>query len=304
LNSTEEQQLEEQMYNRILNNIGFIEEDVTELQAAEQEAPRRRFKVWYAIAGLAAACLIFVSVILFNNKPVNQDSVIADVHATELMQITNNTRHIYKTTLPDSSVVWLNPNSQVSFPKKFNARFRAITMAGECFFEVTKNPKRPFIITSRAIVTKVWGTSFRVRDGINSKLTDVSVLTGKVSVSIKNKETETPDFELRKNEVMLHPHQKAVYFADKNILLAETINNSTLQIWNRVNLSFESKPLSEIIPVLNSKFHVQIKVANERLNHYILNADMVGFNLPDVLEALKKSLNVDYEINNSTIELE
>jgi hypothetical protein len=43
--------------------------------------------------------------------------------------------------------------------------------------------------------------------------------------------------------------------------------------------------------------------ANEKLNHYMLNADFSGFNLPDVLEALNKSLNIDYEIKNNTIEL-
>ncbi|MGN6637377.1 MAG: DUF4974 domain-containing protein, partial [Mucilaginibacter sp.] len=62
--------------------------------------------------------------------------------------------------------------------------------------------------------------------------------------------------------------------------------------------------ISEIIPVLNSKFHVHIQVKDERLNHYILSADLAGLNLPDVLEALKKSLNINYEISDDTIELE
>jgi transmembrane sensor len=61
--------------------------------------------------------------------------------------------------------------------------------------------------------------------------------------------------------------------------------------------------LREIIPVLNSTYGVHIKVADEKLNHYILNADFAGFNLPDVLAALKKSINVNYQIKENIIEL-
>jgi transmembrane sensor len=44
-------------------------------------------------------------------------------------------------------------------------------------------------------------------------------------------------------------------------------------------------------------------VGNEKLNHYLLNADFSGLNLPDVLEALSKALNIDYSFINNTIEL-
>lgn len=301
LNLSEERALEEHIYNQILSTIGVEEED----DNIGYQEPRRTLSAWYAVAGIAA--MLFVCLGLFlNNRPVTfADKQLASVSPQEITLITNNTHQIYKKVLPDNSIVWLSPKAQVKFPKIFDPRFRAITMSGECFFEVTKNPNRPFIISSRSIVTKVWGTSFRVRDNVESKSADVSVVTGKVSVSIKPKEVaDDVDYALRTNEVMLYPHQKVVYLADKNILKPETSNEPALQIWNRVNLTFENKPLGEIIPVLNSKFHVHIKVVNEKLNHYILNADMAGFNLPDVLEAFKKSLNVNYEIQDNAIVLE
>jgi transmembrane sensor len=98
-----------------------------------------------------------------------------------------------------------------------------------------------------------------------------------------------------------------VYLADQNLLKPQTeavADENAMQIWKHVDLSFENKPIREIIPVLNAKFHVHIEVKNERLNRYILNADMTGLNLPDVLEALKKSLNINYEISDGGIELE
>jgi len=297
LSAAEEEKLEEHIYNRILNNIG-----VEQLQIAE---PRRRsLRPWYAVTGIAASLLI-VAGIWFANTEKLKDTAVGDSHTEELIVITNNTHQIYKSVLPDNSLVWLNPGAQIRFPKVFDTRFRGINMLGECFFEVTKNPRQPFIITSRSIITKVWGTSFRVRDDVKSNSADVSVLTGKVSVSIKGCEkTEPAELVLKKGDVMLYPHQKAIYLVDKHLLKPENGDEPAMQIWNRVNMTFDNKLISEIVPVLNSKFHVHIKVANEKISRYILNADMTGFNLPDVLEAFKKSLNVNYEIKNNVIELE
>jgi len=293
--------LEEQIYNQILHKIGFDEQVLSNQPVMEQ---RRKYGLWYAAVGVAAVLLAYVAII-FNNKPVSSgDKQLADAGIQEFVLITNNTHQIYKKALPDNSTVWLSPGSQIKFPKVFDQRYRAISMSGECFFEVTKNPKRPFVINSGSIITKVWGTSFRVHDDIKDKQANVSVITGKVSVSINQNKTDNVDYSLNKNEVMLYPHQKVVYLASKNILKPQIADESNMQIWARVNLAFENKPLSDIVPVLNSKFHVHIKVVNEKLNHYILNADMAGFNLPDVLEALKKSLNVSYEIHNNEIDLE
>ncbi|PTQ99955.1 FecR family protein [Mucilaginibacter yixingensis] len=312
LSVPEEQQLEEAIYNRILHNIGMSEEpaEPDQPETADDrvyELPaRRRFKAWYAVAGIAATLLVVFSVWLVNFK--NGGVLMADrSQSSDLVVINNDGKQLYKATLPDNSVVWLSPGAQLRYPKTFAAKYRAVRMNGECFFEVTKNPGRPFIISSHSIITKVWGTSFRVRDdAARHCCADVSVVTGKVSVSIKNADSaDVNHLVLKKGDVMLYPHQRVVYLADKNQLRPELSSNEpALQIWNRVNLNFENKPLSEIVPVLNAQFHVNIKMRSEKLNHYILNADMEGFNLPDILEAFKKSLNVDYQMKDNNIELE
>jgi transmembrane sensor len=300
----EEKKLEERIYSQIISSLG-VDGEAEEEIITETATPRRSYTVWYAIAAAAILFIVFGTLLLNNKTSGIIEKQTASSGIIEQVLITNNTHQIYKKVLPDNSIVWLNPKSQIKFPKVFDARFRAISMTGECFFEVTKNPKRPFIINSGSIITKVWGTSFRVRDNADSKRADVSVITGKVSVSInRNKAEDDIDYVLNKGEVMLYPHQKAIYLADKKILKPVSADEPTLQIWTRQNLAFENKPLGDIVLVLNSKFHVHIVVSNERLNHFILNADMTGFNLPDVLEALKKSLNVNYEIKDNEIDLQ
>lgn len=299
LDDAERERLRERVYDNMLNRAEFADADYS---VDEPEQPvRKTRKLWYRVAA-AATLLIAAATGLLIYQNQHTQNHIADAGSAQLVNITNNTGQIYKVMLPDSSSVWLNPKASIKFPKTFGANARLVSMSGECFYEVTKNPARPFIISSRSIITKVWGTSFFVRDNESSNIADVAVVTGKVSVSIKH--SEKISAKLGKDEVMLYPHQKVVYLADQQVLKPEGVEDEPeLQVWQRINMSFENKPLRDIIPLLNSKYHIHIKVMNEKLNHYVLNADMTGFNLPDVLEALKKSLNIDYEIKDSSIEL-
>lgn len=307
----EEKALEERLYNHILKNIG-VQPGQQENDGSEvHQLPHRTiFRRWYTISGAAAVVLIAGAAYLFTtyHPRFSANQIAANVSTKLIRSITNNSDQVYKAVLPDHSTVWLKPNSQLTYPEVFDTKSRMVTISGEGFFEVTKNPNCPFIINSRSIITKVWGTSFLVRDNDLSNSAEVSVMTGKVSVSVKTAyNSNQSSLKLEKGEVMLYPHQKVVYLIDKNLLKPETegaADENAMQIWKHLNMSFQNKPISEIIPVLNSKFHVHIQVKDERLNHYILSADLAGLNLPDVLEALKKSLNINYEINDDGIELE
>jgi transmembrane sensor len=297
----EEKQLEDHIYTVILNRIDINGWEEIKVKRSTYSI----LKKWYTLAG-AAAVILFVTVITLLNSQKVKTMLAADPGPQQMVSVTNNSGQIYKTTLSDNSSVWLYPLSKLTYPKVFSAKSRQVSISGECFFEVTKNPERPFIINSRSIITKVWGTSFLVNDNEQLNSAEVSVLTGKVSVSIKNAHNgEHTSLKLEKDEVMIYPHQKIIYLIDQHIFKPETIGEEpALQIYKRVNLSFDNKPLSEIIPVLNTTYHVHIKVTNEKLNRYILNADLAGFNLPEVLEALKKSLNVSYQVKSNSIELE
>ncbi len=297
----EEKELEGRIYTLILNRIDAPGEE----KITAKRSTYSIFKKWYTLAG-AAAVILFVTVITLLNSQKVKTMLAADQGTQQMVSVTNNSGQIYKSTLSDNSAVWLYPHSKLTYPKVFGTKTRNVSISGECFFEVTKNPECPFIISSRSIITKVWGTSFLVNDNEKDNSAEVSVLTGKVSVSIKNAHnSDHTSLKLEKDEVMIYPHQKIIYLIDQHVFKPEAIvAEPALQIYKRINLSFDNKPLSEIIPVLDTMYHVHIKVSNEKLNRYILNADLAGFNLPEVLEALKKSLNVSYQIKSNSIELE
>ncbi|TWR28934.1 FecR family protein [Mucilaginibacter pallidiroseus] len=301
LSEAEQLALEEKIYDAILQKIAY-RQPIVEAQVIELNKPKLP---WYKIGAAAAVITIAVTAGIFYTKSNTTPAPhTASAETVEYILIANNSNHIYKSVLPDSSTVWVNPHATLKYPSVFDKAARMVSMTGECFFEVTKNPKRPFIITSNNIITKVWGTSFFVRDNDIDKAASVSVVTGKVSVSVKSKTSTNNIAQLNKGEVILYLKQKAVFSrATKALQMQSNKPDAELQIWKHANLVFDNKALRDIVPQLNATYNVNIKVADDKLNRFMLNADLTGLNLPDVLDALSKALNIDYSFINNTIVL-
>ena len=85
-------------------------------------------------------------------------------------------------TLPDGTKVYLNRNTTLSYGKDFNEKVRTVTLTGEAFFDVAKNPSRPFIIKTATTEIKVVGTSFNVMAYLESDSVLVSVQSGVVEM--------------------------------------------------------------------------------------------------------------------------
>jgi ferric-dicitrate binding protein FerR (iron transport regulator) len=82
-------------------------------------------------------------------------------------------------TLPDGSVVALNSNSKLVFPKQFKGDTREVTLYGEAFFDVKPNAEKPFIISAGNAQVKVVGTSFNVSAYPETETVEVVVKTVK-----------------------------------------------------------------------------------------------------------------------------
>ncbi|MGN6511386.1 MAG: FecR family protein [Chitinophaga sp.] len=275
-----QQALKERMRNRIRVNIAEAEH-----RAGKRRAVVRR--IAYLASG-AAAMLVLVFGIrsLQRQTPGNTGSGIRGEIA-----VSNTTGGIHKQLLPDSSVVWLNPDSKLEYSQQFSGDNRQVRLTGEAFFQVREDARRPFIIYSNGIVTKVLGTSFRIRS-FGETSTEVAVATGKVSVTIEGK---------KRSERVLLPDQHITYEPGDQQLNVESSTAASMHIWKKAGLSFSNTPVREVIKKLNAQFGVQIILKDESTASYSLNADFTNQNLPDILEMLQTSLNITYELKGDKI---
>jgi ferric-dicitrate binding protein FerR (iron transport regulator) len=289
LTDIEREVLRSKMLDNVLNSISVPG------QTAEQESPVQtiRLKRWLKLSAVAA---IAAGIVL----ALNWEKIAGS--RTHLNYIANNTTRIIKQSLPDNSVVWLNPGASLSYPDAFERSSRNVTMSGDCFFEVTKNAGRPFIIESNQLVTKVWGTSFRVYDRNDGTIAKVTVLTGKVSVSQRNREGVKVSAALTKTEVILLPEQEVVYNKNSHSLKENKhADMKPVQKWVHAGMNFENVSFSEIIKQLTSRFGIEIRISDSKLGEEKMTADLSGLNLPEVLDVLKTSMQINYTINENYV---
>jgi len=285
LTPEQRQQLRQRLMSRIRKNIA------TDLESDQAIVSRNRSsrKIVYLVTGIAAMILLVMGVFLSmdHHKVTPLDATSAD------MVVFNTAKRIQRVTLEDGSIVWLNPNSKIVYPRKFTAASRELRMDGEAFFEIKPDVKRPFIIYSNNIVTRVWGTSFLVRS-LKGGVEEVSVITGKVSVRLQQQDDGA--------EIMLTPDQKVTFLKAGNVLKKEgELKNSPVRMWQKTTLFFDNIPLRDVLPTLNKKFGVSISTTDESLLNYSLNADFTDQSLPAILEMLGKSLDLKYELNENQI---
>ncbi|MFN8240428.1 MAG: FecR domain-containing protein [Bacteroidales bacterium] len=93
-----------------------------------------------------------------------------------------NDRNV-EVTLPDGSKVWLNRNSELSYPKEFKEGTRNVKLNGEAFFDISHDASHPFIIDAGNGTVRVLGTSFNVITSNSKNEVEVLVETGKVMLS-------------------------------------------------------------------------------------------------------------------------
>ncbi len=50
----------------------------------------------------------------------------------------------YQLTLPDGTKAWLNAESSITYPTAFTSKAREVSISGEVYLEVARNPGQPF----------------------------------------------------------------------------------------------------------------------------------------------------------------
>ena len=140
----------------------------------------RFWDAWKKIAAVLIIPLVLGNLLYFllhaSNNPAHQEPVYNELFAAF------GTRSALK--LSDGTSVWLNSGSSIRYPDKFIGNNRTVFLNGEAYFEVESNPEKPFIVETSSLKVKATGTKFNVSgySSVNEK--EVTLVSGKVEVSL------------------------------------------------------------------------------------------------------------------------
>jgi len=198
---------------------------------------------------------------------------------------------IQQVELADGSIVYLNANSKLYYPETFEGATRTIEFEGDGFFDITKNPAKPFIIKAKKAEIKVLGTSFNINTKKGEDKVEVLVETGKVQLTnLKDKDYEIlePGYlgRLTKDDVTKEKN------SDKNYLS-----------WKTRVLNFDNVPFNEIIEVLNRVYNINIQYDELIINNSEIYTPFINKPLDTVLQIICVTKNLKYEKVGNNIEL-
>lgn len=254
-------------YNGILPN-GVKSRMWMNIRSETLDRRKRNYK-W-----IAAACtLIFVSIIGY------QSFSGSDFEKAEVIATNTFPDDVRLLRLPDGTKVWVNQNTYIEYPKEFLGDERKVELKGEAFFEVAKDPSKPFIISSGDITTTVLGTSFNVKAYLG-KPAEIRVRTGKVKV------------EGNQNTVFLEKGYAAIALADNKIMQKQKITILEPE-WKKSLLDIDGLTLEQLVEKLSLDHTLSVEYNSEDLKSLKIKGSLdTRQGVHDMLETIAFALNL------------
>lgn len=257
------------------------------LLARIEKQPQKRLiplRVYRWVAAAAVLVLVFLSGMWMGNF----SSFFANdqVYTTVISPKGSRTQVV----LPDSTCVWLNSGAEIRYPTSFERKTRDVYIVGECFFDVTKDQQKQFVVHAEKVDVRVFGTQFNVRENENSDQVDVALIEGKVKIFGKQSQ---PLIELKAGEQFSLIEGKGT--------VKEVRNIDRLVAWKDQMLIFENDPLENVIRTLESWYGVNFSVDSQMLTKHSYTFKVKTESLSDVLDLISVITPIEYKIDGDKV---
>ncbi|MGF7232105.1 FecR family protein [Arachidicoccus sp.] len=197
----------------------------------------------------------------------------------------------YAIELPDGTKVWLNAASSITYPTMFAANTREVSITGEAYFEVTKNPNKPFIVsTPRGMKVQVLGTHFNINAYKDENIIKTTLLEGAVRVTCAN--------SLEK----LVPGEQAQLTANGGLKLLKDVDVDDVIGWKKGVFDFNNADIASVMRQLSRWYDVDINYKVESMPTDLFSGIINRNNsIQQVLKMLETTLRVHFLIQGKSI---
>lgn len=190
--------------------------------------------------------------------------------------------------LPDGSMVKLNHGSSLTYPEEFSGKTREVTLTGEAFFNVTRNPEKPFIIKTNGASIKVLGTSFNVYAYPESSTVEVIVKTGKVELH-----EQVVSEKVEGEKILLLPGEKGTFNKQSRTIAKESAFNQNNLSWVTHEIEFKYTRLADVFQTLKRAYNLQITVEKDVDLNQELNATFSQQQPDYIMEVIAMTQNLN-----------
>lgn len=196
----------------------------------------------------------------------------------------------YSICLSDSTLVWINSDSHLSYPIHFTGNTREVTISGEAYFNVTKQKGKPFIVhTPKGSIT-VWGTKFNVKVYADEDDFVTTLVTGSISCELPNGK-----------HIRLHPQEQLVY-RDNGTQLVQKVNPFLACSWKDGLFIFKDKRMEDITQQIARWFDIKICYIDEAAKDLHFSGDLNKFDdILTFINMFKTCSNLNLWLKDNTL---
>ena len=209
---------------------------------------------------------------------------------------TNDSQTVLLVNLPDGSSVLLSNGSSIRFGEVMDGEERNVFLNGEGFFEVVKNPAKPFLVHTDKLTTRVLGTSFRVRSYPGHADAEVAVKTGKVVVMTSGSGAAEP--------LTLYPNQRVSLIRKNEKVFRSVTGTVSPEVATPIEVEpfdFQFTPVSEAFKTLETHYAVKINFDQEKMSRCTVTAALKDEPFLEKIRLICLATESSFEISGDQI---
>lgn len=196
----------------------------------------------------------------------------------------------YKLELADGTLVWLNSDSELRYPVKFAGSQRDVWLKGEGYFEVSKNPEKPFRVVVDDMIVKVLGTSFNINAYKDRGNILTTLVSGKVDIQDMS----------GKSLVVMSPNQQVDFRYGK--ISVQEVDVTRFVSWIDGKFYFNDMTLENIMSQLQRWYDIEVFFVDEELKSYpftgVIRRD---FTAGQIFEIIEKTTRVKFNVRGKCV---
>lgn len=194
----------------------------------------------------------------------------------------------YAVTLPDGSRVLLNSATSLRFPSRFDHALRQVYLTGEAYFEITKDPTKPFVVDTESGAVNVLGTKFNVNTYERGSW-QTAVVEGSVSMRDANGQ-----------QVTLTAGQLGLAVSDGSLSKIRSGAAEAVS-WLEGKQFFRDVSLGQLQTSIMRLYDVPVGFARPEIAEQRISGLMQKGQLENFLSDLEYSIGVQYEWRKDTL---
>ncbi len=218
--------------------------------------------------------------------------------------------------LPDGTKVWLNSESELSYPVDFGKTNRVVSLVGEGYFNVTHDSANPFLVNTSDLKIKVYGTEFNIKCYKSEDVVEATLVKGSLSIQQQGGE-----------EIFLKPAQKFICHKEagsseiidnkegseqlkqepaklqkvKDIQLLSHVDTYPVTAWKEQKLVFEDETFADLAIKIERWYDVKVVIQSDKIKQYRYRGSFENETIEQAINALTLATPFSYKFDKRVI---